>query len=138
MVKVKVALGTVLLLLIGGALWQTVGTTTGEDRVPVLLSVTLETLRPEKGVVLLITYKSSSSEWRGPVKHYPLIPNSKKTDPWNKTASVKRGDTVYLRANQDIANKLTCIISVPSMRGVWSEPKTRRSIGMVKCELVIP
>lgn len=139
MVKAKLRLQLALLLalaLVGGGFY-TAATNNDEDRVKVLLTVTLKLLRPEKGVQLLITYKASSSEWRGPVKHYPVIHNSRETDPWNKTVSVRKGDTVYLRSNQAIANEMTCLISVPGNPGVWSKPVTRRSIGTVKCELFI-
>jgi hypothetical protein len=137
MTRVKLFTGAILLVVLAGLGLQVTQKLSGEDRVGVLLTVTTKRLRFEKGVVVVISYKSSDSDWRGPIKHR-ADPKESNIEPWNRPVSVRRGATVTLTAYQGIANEITCVISVPSMPGVWSEPKTRRSIGTVKCTLVVP
>jgi hypothetical protein len=128
--KVKLTGTLVLLIIVAAFGFQITQSTEDSERVTAVLSVVQKQLRQEKGVSLLITYKSSDTEWRGPVKHKGL-------NPWNKPVSVRKGATVFLNANQIVANELTCVISVPSMN-LWSKPSTRRSIGSVACALHIP
>lgn len=104
--------------------------TDDENRRVVLLSVVQKDVVHERGKPRVnISYRSSSSEWRQ-IEYRGL-------DPWNRTVSVKKGDTVFLEAWQQSANKIDCLISIPSLPGVNSNDH-RASIGTVKCQLRIP
>jgi hypothetical protein len=101
------------------------------DRRIVVLSVIQKKIRQEHHAHILvnISYRSTSSEWRH-IEYRSL-------SPWNRTVSVKKGDTVQLEAWQQVANQLDCLASIPDMPGV-SDSHTRRSVGTVKCKLVVP
>lgn len=123
-------------VLTGGQLPKLPGINNDDSRRIVTMSVTQKRLRPEKGVAILINYRSTDSEWRGPIRHANADPNKRQLDPWNRSVSVRIGATVTLTANQTIANELTCIISVAST-GQWGKAVTRRSIGTVTCTLLV-
>jgi hypothetical protein len=127
--KIKMSAAALLIAVAAFAL-ATGQFTKDPDRRTVLLSVVQKNLIHERGKERVnISYRSSSSEWR----HIEY----KGLDPWNRNVSVKKGDTVYLEAWQQAANQIDCLISIPALPGVVDNA-TRRSIGTVKCKLVVP
>lgn len=117
------------LVLLAGLGAQVFKTTEDRDRAKVLLSVIQKDIVHERGKArVTISYKSTSSEWRQI--------EFRGVDPWNRTVSVQLGDVVYLEAWQQTSNRIDCLITQLGKPGAVSNA-TRRSVGTVKCRLLI-